>query len=540
MAIISLRNVKGSPLTNAEVDANFTNLNVELSTKQGILVSGSNIKTINGATVLGSGDLIITSLPTQTGNSGKYLSTNGTIASWTTLGTIASQSSDAVDITGGSVVASIIKAFGSGSSTSQLQIGTSNTAYWDLSRDNATTGDLIITSKVGATLTERMRIDSTGKVGIGTAAIGSPLSVQGNMELRGAETGTATAVVGYLKGSDGTQAGYWGYSSTTTPFEFSNSRSTGFSFIDGVTERCRITSGGAFVLGDTTADYSELIKVKSAALGGTAGDSVTNVQLVTPDSSTNRVLFKTIRTATGTSDTTNRHIIQRRIGTTDQGYIGLDNAGVSFGIGITEQLRIGTSGAVGIGGANYGTSGQLLMSNGSGAAPTWQTISSGASVVITATNGDFYPMLTSTTTGALVTANIVTDNLKFNPSTGVLTSKVLNFVSEFSNGSVGTTTKTIAWVNGQKQNITITGAPTTIVFDWTGCSVGNYQLRVITGGTSAYTISWSTNTPGSTQWLNATTAPTLRTGLTGAMTIFNFYYPGTGNPIGTGNKVGAF
>lgn len=38
----------------------------------------------------------------------------------------------------------------------------------------------------------------------------------------------------------------------------------------------------------------------------------------------------------------------------------------------SERLRIGTAGQIGIGGANYGTSGQVLTSNGSDAAPSWQ------------------------------------------------------------------------------------------------------------------------------------------------------------------------
>ncbi len=46
------------------------------------LVSGSNIKTINGTSVLGSGDLTISSLPAQTSNSGKFLTTDGSNASW--------------------------------------------------------------------------------------------------------------------------------------------------------------------------------------------------------------------------------------------------------------------------------------------------------------------------------------------------------------------------------------------------------------------------------------------------------------------------
>jgi hypothetical protein len=41
----------------------------------------------------------------------------------------------------------------------------------------------------------------------------------------------------------------------------------------------------------------------------------------------------------------------------------------------SERLRIGPAGQIGIGGANYGTSGQVLTSNGSGSAPSWQNAS---------------------------------------------------------------------------------------------------------------------------------------------------------------------
>lgn len=110
MATIVTRAGKGSPLTNVEVDANFTNLNNELgqklvasdltpyltsataastyltsataastyltsanaaSTYQTILTSGTSIKTVNGVSVLGSGNIQIdggvTSFNTRTG-----------------------------------------------------------------------------------------------------------------------------------------------------------------------------------------------------------------------------------------------------------------------------------------------------------------------------------------------------------------------------------------------------------------------------------------------------------------------------------------
>lgn len=53
-----------------------------LSNKQDTLVSGTNIKTINNNSILGSGDLQIDSLPSQTGHAGEYLTTDGTDASW--------------------------------------------------------------------------------------------------------------------------------------------------------------------------------------------------------------------------------------------------------------------------------------------------------------------------------------------------------------------------------------------------------------------------------------------------------------------------
>lgn len=55
------------------------------ATYQSLLVSGTNIKTINSQSILGSGDLTVDGLPSQTGQSGKFLTTDGTDASWATV-----------------------------------------------------------------------------------------------------------------------------------------------------------------------------------------------------------------------------------------------------------------------------------------------------------------------------------------------------------------------------------------------------------------------------------------------------------------------
>ena len=53
------------------------------------MVSGTNIKSVNGTSLLGSGDL--STYPTQTGNSGKFLTTDGSAVSWATVDALPSQ-----------------------------------------------------------------------------------------------------------------------------------------------------------------------------------------------------------------------------------------------------------------------------------------------------------------------------------------------------------------------------------------------------------------------------------------------------------------
>ncbi len=56
---------------------------------------------------------------------------------------------------------------------------------------------------------------------------------------------------------------------------------------------------------------------------------------------------------------------------------GRDSSPMLFWTSNSERFRIGASGELGIGGANYGTSGQVLTSQGSGAAPQWTSAATG-------------------------------------------------------------------------------------------------------------------------------------------------------------------
>lgn len=71
-------------------------------------------------------------------------------------------------------------------------------------------------------------------------------------------------------------------------------------------------------------------------------------------------------------------------GTNDAGSVlnarGAAAGALIFQTDSVERLRIANSGQIGIGGANYGTSGQVLTSNGASSAPSWQTVGGGTTI----------------------------------------------------------------------------------------------------------------------------------------------------------------
>ena len=85
----------------------------------------------------------------------------------------------------------------------------------------------------------------------------------------------------------------------------------------------------------------------------------------------------------------------------------------------TERMRIGSSGELGIGGANYGTSGQVLTSGGSGAAPSWADAAGGGTAEFVASgaisSGDIVGLNTDGTIS--VVQPYLSSNNTFNSAT---------------------------------------------------------------------------------------------------------------------------
>ena len=90
--------------------------------KQDALVSGTNIKTINGNSLLGSGDITVgggSGLPSQTGQSGKFLTTDGTDASWASLANVATSGSYS-DLSGTPTIPVVVQDFWVDSTTGAI------------------------------------------------------------------------------------------------------------------------------------------------------------------------------------------------------------------------------------------------------------------------------------------------------------------------------------------------------------------------------------------------------------------------------------
>ncbi|CAB4127792.1 hypothetical protein UFOVP96_4 [uncultured Caudovirales phage] len=150
----------------------------------------------------------------------------------------------------------------------------------------------------------------------------------------------------------------------------------------------------------------------------------------------------------------------------------------SGAIGLNTNL--GTTSAT-TGTTNYGTSGYVLTSAGSGAPPTWSANAAIVSITDdTSTNATRYPLFAAATSGTITTEYTSSTKLQFNPSTGALTTTSLTPTNAIT-GTYGGT-----GVNNGSSTITIAGNLTHAgAFTQTFTATGNTSVTLPTTGTLA-------------------------------------------------------
>jgi hypothetical protein len=238
-----------------------------------------NITTVN-ATTVDSTNLEVTNIKAKDGTA------SATIADSTGVMTIASSVLTTTDINGGTVDGAVI-----GGSSAAAITGTTITATGDVSIEDKIvhTGDTNTairfpaadTVTVETSGTERLRITSTGLVGIGTTNPGQALSVNGSIDILAATTETRQLQIGQGRTGDGVSVIDFITDATYTDFglrisrgaganadSFINARGTGtlnirtaeagpLLFSTNATERLRIDASGNVGIG-TTAPSAKL------------------------------------------------------------------------------------------------------------------------------------------------------------------------------------------------------------------------------------------------------------------------------------------
>lgn len=148
---------------------------------------------------------------------------------------------------------------------------------------------------------------------------------------------------------------------------------------NGGTNLSAFTSGGAMYATSTSALTTGTLPVTAGGTGVTTSTGTGSVVLNTSPTLTTPVIsVATLGSGTLAFSATNTANVAQI-----KGYeVTTGNGSLEFYVGNSaspvEYFRITNTGAFGLSGANYGTSGQVLTSNGSGAPPSWQSSSGGA------------------------------------------------------------------------------------------------------------------------------------------------------------------
>jgi hypothetical protein len=190
--------------------------------------------------------------------------------------------------------------------------------------------------------TERMRIDSSGNVGIGTSSPKTRLQSTAATTLNAPSLGSATSAPFYVTNNDPSYGLLVGTTASDGHVWLQAQRTDGTATAYNITLN---EAGGNVGIGLTAPAYN--LHVRNAA-----GNAYVAAQYGTGTigymvAASNEVQFKAFN---GTSDV------------------------MTFVTGASERFRIGASGQLGIAGVNYGTSGQVLTSGGASAAPSWSTV----------------------------------------------------------------------------------------------------------------------------------------------------------------------
>ena len=519
--------VKGSGTTPFTASATIPNTDITgLGT---ISTQNANAVAITGGSITGITDLAVADGGTGASNAANARTNLG-------LGTMSTQNANAVAITGGSItgITDLAVADG-GTGASDASGARTNLGLGTMSTQNANavaiTGGAINGTPIGATTTSTIA--------------GTTGTFSGNLTVD-----TNTLFVNATNNCVGV-----GTSSPTVQLQVSGNTTSIASItsasITGITLTVVSVSGNTIAVGDRVfgVGVSPITKIVSQTDGtpGGAGNYVVSVSQTAPG--------PTMYTSAGAAATvritdTDGTVLAGQPSGTIEFFVSDSNTptpgvgayisavsedaspetSLTFGtrsdgvgqIDANERLRIGSVGQIGIGGANYGTSGQTIVSAGSAAAPAWGTLPvAGGGTGVTTSTGTGAVVLG---TGPTITAAALNGTVgATTPSTGAFTT--LSASSTVSGTGFSTYLASPPAIGGTAAS---TGAFTTVTASTSVLSSGTGGIGYATGAGVAVTQLTSRTTTTPTTGVSKSGAVTLFTTTAVVGTYFSFTVPNTG------------
>jgi hypothetical protein len=213
-------------------------------------------------------------------------------------------------------------------------------------------------------------IYDNGNVGIGTISPAAKLEVEGGDHLLRLSTTSSTGSPYLSFNQAGTRRSFIQHADSSDTLKLA-SEYGGIDFYTGTsgteTEKMTIQSDGD--VGINVTSPSSKLHVRKAA--GPLSSFNSNTIGIYETSGPGYVNIVTGATSTGELWFSDSSEGRGRVR-----YNHSDDS-LQFWVANGEKLRVGVNGEIGIGGANYGSSGDVLTSNGSGSAPSWQAAGGG-------------------------------------------------------------------------------------------------------------------------------------------------------------------
>ena len=267
--------------------------------------------------------------------------------------------------------------------------------------------------------------------------------------------------------------------------------------VDNTTHLMTFDASGNFIIGETSTINGGNLNVATSAADATISAlcrSTTDshgVTVVLQKSSTNsgnfaatadgenlgKILFRGVNTSTVSKVGAQISVVQNG---TDSSTVPAD---MVFTTKEAERFRMGSLGQLGIGGATYGTSGQVLTSGGASAAPTWADAAGGSELIRVARTSD--TVLTSANAGNLIDITSGTFTQTFNASSS-LGNGWLAYIRNSGTGVITLDPNSSETIDGLS-TFAIYPGDTRIV----QCDGSNLRTIMLKGGVQTFTSSGS-------------------------------------------------